>query len=881
MTAPSRSAVVAAFVDALTAGRPTDDRDGGWAARLEGSTTLVPFTTDDVLVRRHEAATHLDYLVEGEIAYDHLVSGREQDHVTFESHPWLPVGWSGLTLRRHRVTAVGAGDGTVLRLPLDAWDDLARTTPRLWALLAEFTFRSAAPMLWEARGTTPPTTTTAPDVVELTPAAAPEAEAIRDLYRRSACFAPLPSGSRTWLAEQSEVLHVPGGTRFLHEGAHAGGLWLLLSGRAALRFGVRTDGDRTQTAVRHAVRAGTLLAWSSATGATPSPYDVEATRDSTVVHVPRAALAALVETHPAWAGAVFEQQLWQLRRYLLSTRTHHGAVAEDGGIEALQQLVDDSTPALPVNSLLYGVPHLLGNKLTRDDGFRRLYELQFDGTPAEQSVASLALDLLRDLERGHRFLAGIQATYEAVVRSDEEDPAALRRLASRWFRDALTHVPYVIKGTEHLPEDGNCILIYNHMAYADDSILPNGFLFNPDSHFVSSILMEPTYGDGLRIARTNDATEFWRADYYDRLGHIGVVTPESGWLDETPEEKEQRKQDFLSACEAVLASGQPFAIAPEGTITAEDSTTARSPGPLKAGAFLMSARFPSQPTIVPVALANFDEPAHRAVFSCVVKPPFTMQERGVDVDDRDAVQAFLRAYREEFRGHVEEAAELARAIQEPEADLTGLVTNLGEVDAVNEEFEHDVRALEHAAVHPPPSVGRTVFYGSSTFRMWPDLADAVGVRDVVNLGFGGSTFEACRRYFERLVVPHAPARLVLYCGDNDLARGATADEVVEQFDQLAELVDTLLPRTDCWFVSIKPSPGRLGMLDDVERANDRIVDRIRNLPRWSYVDWHRYLVDQHGMPTPALFTADEIHVNEGGYGVLGTLLRNELAGRPG
>ncbi len=879
MTGAARAAdAVEELVDALT--RDTAGAgDDAWAALLRENTQLVAFSRGDVLVRRNAVATHLDFLVDGDVDHEHLVAGRARDGVGHAQHPWLPIGWSGLTLRRHRVTVIGAGDGHVLRMPLAAWDELAETAPRLKAALVELTFRAAAAMLWEARGTSP-TPPMAPSGADagLPLAAAPEAGAVHDMYRRSACFSPLPAACRTWLADNSTIHRIPGGTQFLAEGTASDGLWLLLSGRAALRFRVSAEDtdEPVQTAVRYAVRSGTLLCWSAVTGTVPAPYDVEATRDTTVAHVPRAALAQLLAQRPAWLGAVLEQQLWQLRRYLLSTRTHDGTVPEDGGIAATEHLIEDSKPALPVNSRLYGVPHLLGNKLTRDDGFRRLYETQFEGTPAEQSVASLALDLLRDLERGHRFVAGLLSTYEAVARSDEEDPAELRRIASRYFRDALTHVPYVISGLEHLPDDGNCILIYNHMAYADDSILPNGFLFNPDSHFVSSVLMEPTYGDGLRIARTNDATEFWRADYYDRLEHIGVVTPESGWIDESPEEKRQRKEAFLAACEDVLASGRPFAIAPEGTITEEQSRTAVSPGPLKAGAFLMSARFASRPRIVPVALANFDEPAHRAVFSCVVKPSFTMAERGVDVDDRDAMQAFLADYREEFRGHVEEAIELAHAVQRPEADLDGIVTNLGDVDGVHEEFEFDVRALEHRAVRPPPSPTRTVFYGSSTFRLWPDLGDAVGVHDVVNLGFGGSTFEACRRYFERLVVPQSPARLVVYCGDNDLARGASAADVTEQFGALAEMVAAQLPATSCWFVSIKPSPGRRDVLGEVAAANDAIRARIDRLPRWSYVDWHRFLLDDQGQPSPALFTDDEIHVNEGGYGVLATLLRREL-----
>lgn len=289
----------------------------------------------------------------------------------------------------------------------------------------------------------------------------------------------------------------------------------------------------------------------------------------------------------------------------------------------------------------------------------------------------------------------------------------------------------------------------------------------------------------------------------------------------------------------------------------------------------MSGRFPSRPRIVPVALANFDKPAHRAVFSCVIKPSFTMQERDVDIEDRDALARFLVAYRAEFRGHVEEAIELADSAQAPEADLTGLTTNLGEVDLIEEEYEYDVRELELGM--PASRTERpTVFYGSSTIRQWQRIGDALGISDAVNLGFGGSTLEACRRYFERLVSPVRPSRLVVYCGDNDIARGASAEFVTDQFRQLAQLVGTYIPDCKCWFISIKPSPGRAQVLPDIRQANQQIATEVSHRPQWGYVDWFSSLLGEDGRADARLFTDDLVHVNEDGYALLASVVNEAL-----
>jgi CRP-like cAMP-binding protein/lysophospholipase L1-like esterase/1-acyl-sn-glycerol-3-phosphate acyltransferase len=878
-TTVSNKQVVQDFVQAMVADTPDSHPVAAWVQQLQQIARLTPFQRGDVLVQHHAVADDIHFLVEGSLQYQHLVTDHDQgETISHQQIPWMPIGWSSLHFRRYRVTTVAESDGRLLTLPFAAWQELAAQSPTLWAYLSEFMFRTTIQMLWEARGVS---LDTYADVAATTPelpiAASPEPEALHDMVQQSVCFSALPTACRDWLAEHSHLYQADSGTRILQEGQASEGLWLLYGGRVAMKFTVVTEKGK-QTAVRYAVRPGTLLCWSATAEPVPAPFRIETTRSTTLAFVPQQALTALCASQPAWVGAIFEQQLWQLRNYLVSTRTHYSDTPEDGGIRSVSELIEDSKPILPINSVLYGVPYLLKNKVTRRDGFRRLYRAYFQGTEDERALASLSLDMVHELERAHRFFEGMLSTYAAVVRNRHlVDAAELRRISTRYFRDALAHVPYAIKGLENLPDDPNCIFIYNHMAYAEDSIFHNGFLFNPDSHFMSSIILEPKYGDGIRVSRTNDITEYWRDDYYGRLGHIPVVTPQSGWLEETPEEKQQRKDKFFADCAAVLASGRPFIIAPEGNITEEDSVTERSPGPLKAGAFLMSARLPSRPKIVPVALANFDKPAYRAVFACVIKPAFSMEERGVEVNDRASLRKFLESYRQEFRGYVEEAIELARYIETPEADLTGIVTNLGQVDAVHEEFEVDVRALELRSRQVGDGTATTVFYGSSTFRMWDSLADDVAILDAVNLGFGGSTFEACRLYFERLVLPHEPARLVIYCGENDIVRGESAEFVTDQFRQFADMVRTYLPQTRCWFVSAKPSPGRQDHLAEIREANARVAAEIEQRVQWRYLDWFPYMLDQHGQPNAQLFAPDQVHLNIAGYGILGKLLRQELS----
>jgi hypothetical protein len=88
-------------------------------------------------------------------------------------------------------------------------------------------------------------------------------------------------------------------------------------------------------------------------------------------------------------------------------------------------------------------------------------------------------------------------------------------------------------------------------------------------------------------------------------------------------------------------------------------------------------------------------------------------------------------------------------------------------------FEEEVRSLENRRIEF--SQRPSIFYGSSSIRLWKTLSrDFIGY-PVVNCGFGGSRLSDCVRYVSRLVLRMKPAAVVLYAGDNDLAQGALPD----------------------------------------------------------------------------------------------------------
>jgi len=186
-------------------------------------------------------------------------------------------------------------------------------------------------------------------------------------------------------------------------------------------------------------------------------------------------------------------------------------------------------------------------------------------------------------------------------------------------------------------------------------------------------------------------------------------------------------------------------------------------------------------------------------------------------------------------------------------------------------YETEVRELERDAARRVNGTRPPVFYGSSSFRLWSTLAEDVGP-NVLNLGFGGSTLEACDYFFGRLVPPVHPRSLLVYAGENDLGDGRSADQVFGWFRSLADKVGATLGGIPFGFGSVKASPARCAIIDRIRQVNDLVRTEIESRPAGYYVDFCSPMLDQSGKPNAGLFLEDGLHLNREGYRVWGRVL---------
>jgi len=119
--------------------------------------------------------------------------------------------------------------------------------------------------------------------------------------------------------------------------------------------------------------------------------------------------------------------------------------------------------------------------------------------------------------------------------------------------------------------------------------------------------------------------------------------------------------------------------------------------------------------------------------------------------------------------------------------------------------------------------------------------------------------------------------VVLYAGDNDIAAGKSAEQVVHDYQVFVEAIQAALPETKIVFIAIKPSLARWKLAPLMQKANVLIAAECAKRPRLEFVDIWQPMLGPDGRPRKELFRADGLHMSHAGYLIWSQLVRPYMA----
>lgn len=179
-------------------------------------------------------------------------------------------------------------------------------------------------------------------------------------------------------------------------------------------------------------------------------------------------------------------------------------------------------------------------------------------------------------------------------------------------------------------------------------------------------------------------------------------------------------------------------------------------------------------------------------------------------------------------------------------------------------YQEEIEAL-HTKGKQINYKARTIFYGSSSFRLWTNLETVFRIYDAVNLGFGGSTLAACAWYFDSVFDKYKPESIIIYAGDNDLADGRHPEEVLLNLELIRIKIRNKYGNIPITFISVKPSICRMNLIDSIRYVNLMAEELTLRDPYFYYINIHDKMLNSKGEPIAKYFIADELHLSPEGY----------------
>ncbi|MCA9230184.1 MAG: hypothetical protein KDA57_06010 [Planctomycetales bacterium] len=214
--------------------------------------------------------------------------------------------------------------------------------------------------------------------------------------------------------------------------------------------------------------------------------------------------------------------------------------------------------------------------------------------------------------------------------------------------------------------------------------------------------------------------------------------------------------------------------------------------------------------------------------------------------------------------------------------LTSLAPAIGkELPCKPEKWQAAIEKFAAADLENPPAQEGIVFVGSSSIVLWK-LPESFPDLNATNRGFGGSEICDSTHYLETLVIKHHPRIVVFYAGDNDIARGKTAEQVHHDFLAFQEKLFTALPDTRLLYVAIKPSRSRWQKAPVMAAANELIAAECESSERMTFIDIWTPMVstqdsfEEEAMPPADLFIKDGLHLSAKGYDLWNSILEPHL-----
>jgi lysophospholipase L1-like esterase len=185
-------------------------------------------------------------------------------------------------------------------------------------------------------------------------------------------------------------------------------------------------------------------------------------------------------------------------------------------------------------------------------------------------------------------------------------------------------------------------------------------------------------------------------------------------------------------------------------------------------------------------------------------------------------------------------------------------------------FKDEIKTLKSQVYNFKEGEEFYLFTGSSSIRKWDNIPKYFPGKNIINNGFGGSQMSDLLHYSKDLILRHAPTKIFIYEGDNDLGSKKTSTEILATTKTLIEGIESKLPKAEIIIISPKPSLSRWALKEKYVELNVEFKKYCDSKPNLSFADVWNPMLDENGKPFEHIFIEDGL--NSKGYDIWAKVL---------
>ncbi len=195
-----------------------------------------------------------------------------------------------------------------------------------------------------------------------------------------------------------------------------------------------------------------------------------------------------------------------------------------------------------------------------------------------------------------------------------------------------------------------------------------------------------------------------------------------------------------------------------------------------------------------------------------------------------------------------------------------------------QEWEDEIQELEELDRKQTDPAQGVLFIGSSSIRMWDDIATDMAPYSTIRRGYGGAKFSDVAVYIDRLLAQHTPSAIVLFAA-NDIS-GGDHDKQPQEVLRLVEItvgkIQQLKPGVPIFLIAVTPTPSRFKVWEPIKQVNALIAEYCHDTEGVFYIDTASSYLDAQGEPIEDYFIADRLHQNRTGYQLWSRIIKAAL-----